>query len=264
MEVINNLYQGEYGLIAVFLLFFFLSVFFNINNSYIYAETKQNEMQQLAEFTPIINDLQDRVSQYYEENRVEVPDNTYFAQYFQVPDYTSPQDIPTTKDTSTNDNKFDAAAFFLSKYTNTPEPKKNYVLKDPSGFVVEIGKQDSIAYRHNNPGNLMYVGQKGATKGDSRGSGYWAMFKSAKAGYQALVNDLVAKQQGRTSTGLSGNSTLTELMHIYAPPHENNTSSYIDKVSKELSVDNKTPIKNLDMNKLAEIIAKYESSTIIK
>ena len=65
---------------------------------------------------------------------------------------------------------------------NTPEEKE---------YSVFIGAEDSISARHNNPGNLIYVGQEGATKGEARADGtHWAKFETPKAGYEALKKDL--------------------------------------------------------------------------
>jgi hypothetical protein len=51
-------------------------------------------------------------------------------------------------------------------------------------------KPGSVSYRNNNPGNLKYTGQSGATGQDSRG---FAIFPSEQTGMAALVADLGAK-----------------------------------------------------------------------
>lgn len=239
-------------------------------------------MQELATFTPIINDLHKRVSQYYSQYGVERPDNTYFNQFFDVPVVTPPEEVAE----ASGNVKYDPTDFFVNqvgfsyepkarKGTN-PEPPLRRTSPIPTkeeanlpkigtdiGYDVVIGAQDSIAMRHNNPGNLMFVGQKGATKGESRGTGYWAKFENPLAGYQALISDIKAKQAGKTSTGLSGESTLSDFLSIYAPPHENKTRSYINKVSKALKITPNSKIKDIDPEKLAEQIALIESSTKI-
>jgi hypothetical protein len=51
-------------------------------------------------------------------------------------------------------------------------------------------KPGSVSYRNNNPGNLKYTGQAGATGKDARG---FAIFSSEAAGMAALESDLRAK-----------------------------------------------------------------------
>ncbi len=63
----------------------------------------------------------------------------------------------------------------------------------------------SLAYQNNNPGNLIYVGQAGATLG----AGGFAAFPSYDAGYQALLNQI----QNYANRGL----TIDQMMAIYAP-----------------------------------------------
>lgn len=54
----------------------------------------------------------------------------------------------------------------------------------------EGGKPGDLNMRNNNPGNLKYTGQAGATGKDSRG---FAIFSSEAVGMDALVSDLNAK-----------------------------------------------------------------------
>jgi len=68
-----------------------------------------------------------------------------------------------------------------------------------------------IAIRNNNPGNLKYAGQAGATQ-DSSG---FAVFATPEAGAQALINDLTFKQK-------SGKyATINDLMKVYSPDSDN-------------------------------------------
>jgi len=63
----------------------------------------------------------------------------------------------------------------------------------------------SLAYINNNPGNLIYAGQAGAT----RGQGGFAKFPDYTAGLQALWNQI----QLYASRGM----TIQEMMNVYAP-----------------------------------------------
>jgi hypothetical protein len=124
---------------------------------------------------------------------------------------------------------------------------------------IRIPTTARLAYVNNNPGNLRLAGQAGATQGE----GGFARFASPDAGYQALVGDIRAKQTGATRTGLSGGSTLAQLIGVYAPPSENNTSLYVEQAAQALGVSPNTPIGQIDTQALARFIAKKESSTVI-
>jgi hypothetical protein len=127
---------------------------------------------------------------------------------------------------------------------------------------IEIPESSRIAYEHNNPGNLMYVGQEGAEKGEPKeGGGYWAKFENPEAGYMGLVKDIQAKQSGKTASNLSGSSTLKELIGVYAPSTENDTQGYVKNIARKLGVKEDTPIKDIDAASIAKNIANIESGT---
>jgi len=63
----------------------------------------------------------------------------------------------------------------------------------------------SLAYINNNPGNLIYAGQAGATQGQ----GGFAKFPDYNTGYQALLNQI----QLYASRGM----TIQQMMNMYAP-----------------------------------------------
>lgn len=78
------------------------------------------------------------------------------------------------------------------------------------------------AIANNNPGNLKFMGQAGATKGtassENDGS-YYAKFSTVAAGWQALQNDLNAKMA-------SGKyNTLADMMNVYSPNSGGGTGS---------------------------------------
>lgn len=91
-------------------------------------------------------------------------------------------------------------------------------------------KTGTIADRQRNPGNLRYVGQKGATKG-TKG---FAVFPTHEAGWEALRSQI-------TRDALRG-KTLQQFIYGYAPPKENNTASYLRNVVKALGA---TPTSKL-------------------
>ena len=134
----------------------------------------------------------------------------------------------------------------------------NVVPDTNSGKVGTINiKSGTLADRNNNPGNLRFIGQRGG----AQGQGGFARFDSPEAGFQALVNDLKAKQSGKSVTGLDGNSTLKELVFKFAPPNENDSEGYARFVAQKLGVDINTPIGRINTISLAKVVALKESST---
>jgi len=98
------------------------------------------------------------------------------------------------------------------------------------GPTVANKKGGTVAERHNNPGNLVFAGQRGASKGETVAGHTFAKFKSTEEGIAALYRQLQLYQQ-------RGIDTLTEVMGVYAPEGANNTSAYIKALSKSTGLD---------------------------
>lgn len=109
----------------------------------------------------------------------------------------------------------------------------------------------TLADRNNNPGNLKFVGQSGATMGENG----FAKFNTPEDGFRALM-DQVALDQSR---GL----TLQQFVEKYAPATENNTNVYVQQMSQWLGANPNMRLSDLDINKIAENIARKESGTQI-
>lgn len=127
-----------------------------------------------------------------------------------------------------------------------------------AGYVGSFAKPGTLAERNNNPGNLRFIGQEGATPGQ----GGFAAFPTLEAGLQALQNDLTAKLTGKSRTGLNGNSTIQELMNVYAPKGDgNDPTTYANNLARELGVSTNTKIGTLmpRIGELTQAIAKFES-----
>ncbi len=125
------------------------------------------------------------------------------------------------------------------------------------GKSVIIPETSRIASVHNNPGNLMFANQPGATKGEpKKGGGYWAFFNSPEEGYEALKRQVELD----ASRGL----TLEQFINKYAPPTENDSRLYLSQAMKELNVGSQVKISDIDTDALARFIAKKESGTIIR
>jgi hypothetical protein len=130
-----------------------------------------------------------------------------------------------------------------------PEVEK----KTPGATSISIPEKSRIAFVHNNPGNLMYAKQPGATKGESRGKGNWAKFNTPEEGFNALVDQVKLDQ--------SRDLTVSEFMNKYAPPSENDTGSYIESFSNELGVKSTDKISSSDPLSIAKFLAQRESNT---
>ncbi|WP_238925093.1 hypothetical protein [Achromobacter insuavis] len=90
------------------------------------------------------------------------------------------------------------------------------------------GSGEARGIRNNNPGNLNFVGQRGATR--EGGEGRFAKWKTAREGLQALANQL-------RLDGSRGLDNLRSLISKYAPPGENNTEGYIQFLSGFMGID---------------------------
>lgn len=87
----------------------------------------------------------------------------------------------------------------------------------------------SVSYQNNNPGNLVYAGQTGATPG----VGGFAQFASYQDGYNALLAQI--NLDANRGTDVNGNPTQTvgQLITSWAPPSQNNTPAYIQSVTAQ-------------------------------
>jgi hypothetical protein len=87
------------------------------------------------------------------------------------------------------------------------------------------GNEGSLSYRNHNPLNLrrspFAVGM----------ANNFAVFKTDMDGFAAAVWDIRQKAIGNTSTGLNGESTLRDLIHVWAPPSDgNDPAAYLQDV----------------------------------
>jgi hypothetical protein len=96
----------------------------------------------------------------------------------------------------------------------------------------------SVSYRNNNPGNLKYSHQKGATGIDPAG---FAVFPTYEAGWQALCAQLESAFSG-TSRVYSPEDTLSEFFSKYT---EGDSQSYANYVAGKLGVNPGTQLKDI-------------------
>lgn len=102
-------------------------------------------------------------------------------------------------------------------------------------------------YRNNNPGNLR------SPHAPAHDSGGYDVYPDFISGYEALLDDLAAKfTDGKNAHGLGQNSTLLDLMKIYAPAEDaNNPASYAAFVAERVGLSLGKPISV--QSKLSEI-----------
>lgn len=106
----------------------------------------------------------------------------------------------------------------------------------------------NIPTRQNNPGDL-----KDPQTGQLR------TFNSPQEGWAALTHDISSKMQGATSTGLSGNSTLQDFSHVWAPASDNNDPvSYANNLASQLGGNPNDPISKYSPSDIAMAVAKNE------
>lgn len=99
----------------------------------------------------------------------------------------------------------------------------------------------SLAYRNNNPGNLVYAGQAGATQG----AGGFASFTSYNAGYQAMLNQISLDASRGTDASGNPTTTVSQLLTSWAPPSQNDTATYISNVAASTGFDPNAPLSSL-------------------
>lgn len=104
--------------------------------------------------------------------------------------------------------------------------------------------------RNNNPGNLNFAGQAGASK-EAGPNGRFAVFGSMQEGVAALVKQ-IGLYVGR------GKNTIRKIIETYAPSNENDTGAYINAVSKSVGI---APDAPLDPNNANQIIALVKAIT---
>jgi hypothetical protein len=99
----------------------------------------------------------------------------------------------------------------------------------------------SLSYQNNNPGNLVFAGQPGATAGP----GGFAVFSTYAAGYQAELNQI--NLDAVRGTDVNGNpiDNVADLLSSWAPPSANDTATYISNVTAATGYDPSAPLLSL-------------------
>lgn len=109
---------------------------------------------------------------------------------------------------------------------------------------------DPLGIRNNNPGNLNFAGQAGASQ-----AGRFAAFGSMAEGIAALDDQL-------RLYGSRGNDTVRGIIGKWAPPSENDTGAYIAAVSKALGVSADAHLNLNDANTLRTLIGAITTQEV--
>ena len=107
----------------------------------------------------------------------------------------------------------------------------------PQNSSRNVQSQPSVSYRNHNGGNLRASPFALGTRDG------FAFFVDDSTGFFALVWDLWKKCNGQTSTGLTGESSLEDLLNKYAPPSENDTKAYVHAIWLATGFDTTKPLK---------------------
>lgn len=117
--------------------------------------------------------------------------------------------------------------------------------KDHPGELYVPGNERGI--RNNNPGNIKFAGQKGATS-----DGVFAQFRTPFEGLRAIARQLLRYYDGKT-TGKPLQS-VSDIVGTWAPPTENDTLAYIAHISQMLGVTPDAQINLRDPNVMATMM----------
>jgi hypothetical protein len=123
--------------------------------------------------------------------------------------------------------------FVIIMQSNSVISKMANAIKEFEGWV-----PGSRSYRNNNPGNLKYAGQKGATGQDETGH---AIFDTYQSGWNALMNQLKLAFSG-TSLFYNPAMSLYEFFGKYA---EGNSVQYAQYVAGKLGVSPDSKLSQL-------------------
>lgn len=97
--------------------------------------------------------------------------------------------------------------------------------------------------RNNNPGNLGFANQKGASR--ENGSGRFAAFNTPEEGLAAMSKQLDLYYTGKSNNVTGPAQSVSAIISAWAPDNENDTKAYISQVAKELNV---SPTAKLNLN----------------
>lgn len=115
----------------------------------------------------------------------------------------------------------------VERFLSGDGPGAMQIIRDRRARNAGTGEPRGI--RNNNPGNLNYVGQRGATlEGGEKGR--FAKWQTAREGLQALANQLRLYSD-------RGLDSIRKVINTYSPSSENDTESYINQLAAFMGID---------------------------
>ena len=109
----------------------------------------------------------------------------------------------------------------------------------------------SVSQSNNNPGNLVYANQPGATGASSSG---FAVFPTYQAGYQALLNQI--------SLDASRGLTIAQFAQKYAPASDgNDPASYAAQIAAATGLSVNDPLALADSGTVASVPTSTAAGT---
>lgn len=131
------------------------------------------------------------------------------------------------------------AGGFLKRVINTHKPDK-----DQSETTPKLG--NTRGERNNNPLNMNFVGQKGATLEEGKNARF-AKFETPYEGLERTVKQLMLYFDGKSrAVGNRKLQTVQDIVKAWAPSADNNdTKGYVKRVSEKLSV---SPTEIINLN----------------
>lgn len=109
------------------------------------------------------------------------------------------------------------------------------------------GSAEPRGIRNNNPLNLSFAGQEGATMED-HSTPRFARFATMEDGIAASVRQIELYQR-------RGLTTLSQIVSTWAPPNENDTPGYIQRVARETGFNPNAPVNMRDPDAVAALVA---------
>lgn len=125
------------------------------------------------------------------------------------------------------------------RLTALAEAIRDYEGWKPDNLATETKNEATVAFRNNNPGNLRVSAFQIGVKDN------FAYFYNEQVGYFALLYDLYKKAVGQSTSGLTPESNIKDLMLIYAPKTENDTEAYIKHIETKTGLKRTTKLKEL-------------------
>ena len=109
----------------------------------------------------------------------------------------------------------------------------------PDGDFEKLAKFPSVAYRNHNPGNLrsspLMLGMRDG----------FAFFFNDTTGMFAMRWDIMKKCKGETVTTLNGDSTIADLISIYANVKDEKLQNYLIHICKMTGFDQFMQLKDI-------------------